>query len=226
MNMENAATFGDIKLAFQEIWNLYKETDAKFQETDKKIQETDRQLKEWAKESAGEFKELRKTMQETDRQLRETIRATDKQIKETSKKVGKLGNRLGEFVEEMVRPGVAALFRERGIDVHSTAQNISFSDGDDRIEIDLMVQNGNEIVLVECKSKLCLQDVNDHLKRLEQFKKYFQVYANHRVMGAVAAMVIPEGIDKYAYRKGLFVLAQHGEFMQILNDDNFQPATW
>ncbi|PIE69001.1 MAG: DUF3782 domain-containing protein [Deltaproteobacteria bacterium] len=193
-----------MKEAFQEIWMLYKETDKKFKETDRKFQETDKK-----------FKETDKKFQETDRQF-----------KETDKKIGKLGNRLGQFVEEMVRPGAVALFRERGVDVHATAQNMAWSDGKNGIEVDLVLYNGREVVLVECKSELSVEDVNDHLKRVAMFKTYFPAYKDNKIMGAVAAMVIPKGVDRYAYQKGLFVLAQKGEFMKILNDDKFVAKVW
>ncbi len=42
-------------------------------------------------------------------------------------------------------------------------------------------------------------------------------------MGAVAAMVIPRDVARYAYRKGLFVMAQSGDVMTILNDEKFEP---
>nr|NCQ71668.1 DUF3782 domain-containing protein [Microcystis aeruginosa W13-16]NCQ80640.1 DUF3782 domain-containing protein [Microcystis aeruginosa W13-15]NCQ86995.1 DUF3782 domain-containing protein [Microcystis aeruginosa W13-18]NCR15023.1 DUF3782 domain-containing protein [Microcystis aeruginosa SX13-11]NCR24393.1 DUF3782 domain-containing protein [Microcystis aeruginosa L111-01]NCR28785.1 DUF3782 domain-containing protein [Microcystis aeruginosa LE13-04]NCR45958.1 DUF3782 domain-containing protein [ len=41
-----------------------------------------------------------------------------------------------------------------------------------------------------------------------------------------AGIEIEEGADKYAYRQGLFVLAQRGENVAILNDTEFQPKTW
>ncbi len=197
MDMQDATTFGEIKDAFQEIWRLYAETDKKFQETARRFQETDRRFKE-----------------------------TDKKFRETDKKIGALGNRLGQFEEEMVKPGAVALFRERGIDVHSTAQNMSWSDGKSGIEIDLVVQNGKEVVLVECKSELSVDDVNEHLKRVEKFKNYFPAYKDNKVMGAMAAMVIPESVARYAYQKGMFVLAQKGEFMKILNDEKFNAKVW
>ncbi len=200
------ATVQEIKGFFQEIRELYRETDRKFQETDRKFLETDRKMEETALQ-----------MRETDRK----IQATDRQIKETSKKVGELSNRLGEFVEEMVRPGVEKLFQHRGIDVSMTSRDVSYHNGKDGIEIDLLVRNGTDVVLIECKSKLSEEHVGDHLERLAKFKKYFPEYADKRVMGAVAAMVIPESVGKYASKKGLFVLAQSGDVMTILNDDNF-----
>ncbi|MEA5533796.1 DUF3782 domain-containing protein, partial [Crocosphaera sp. XPORK-15E] len=44
--------------------------------------------------------------------------------------------------------------------------------------------------------------------------------------GAVAGIEIEEGADKYAYRQGLFVLAQAGENVAILNSYEFQPKVW
>jgi hypothetical protein len=42
----------------------------------------------------------------------------------------------------------------------------------------------------------------------------------------VAGIEIEEGADKYAYRQGLFVLAQSGESVAILNSADFQPKIW
>ncbi len=193
------ATVQEIKGFFQEIRELQRKTDRQFQETDLRLE---------------------KKFQETDRKIQETNR----QIRETSKRVGTLSNRLGEFVEEMVRPGVEKLFQERGIDVSMTARDVSYHDGKDGIEVDLLVRNGTDVVLIECKSKLSEEHVGDHLERLSKFRKYFPEYADKRVMGAVAAMVIPESIERYACKKGLFVLAQSGEVITILNDENFEPA--
>ena len=51
-------------------------------------------------------------------------------------------------------------------------------------------------------------------------------YADKRVLGAVTGMVIPDHVATYAYRQGLFVLAQSGESVVILNDAHFQPKVW
>ncbi len=42
----------------------------------------------------------------------------------------------------------------------------------------------------------------------------------------MAGIVIDEAADKYAYRKGLFVIAQAGENIKILNDEKFKPKEW
>lgn len=51
-------------------------------------------------------------------------------------------------------------------------------------------------------------------------------YHNKKALGAVAGMVVPSEVARYAYRKGLFVLAQSGETVIILNDEQFEPQVW
>ena len=214
--------------AAEEIWAMLRELTAAQQATERllneKFQETDRQLKERAEETDRRIKE-------TDRQLQKTnqeIEKTDQIVRNLSKQFGDFGNRLGEFVEEMVRPAVIRLFRSRGLEVHQVMRDVTAIDdeGNQGIEVDLLITNAETAIGVECKSRLTLEDVNDHLARLARFKRLFPQYKNYRLLGAVAAMVLPDDVARYAYRQGLFVLAQSGEAIQIRNDDRFTPKVW
>ena len=160
------------------------------------------------------------------REVVESQKETDKKIKEVTANIGRLGNRLGEFIEDAVRPAAVRLFRERGIEVHEVQQNVSVQRGDEGLEVDLMVANDLDLVAVECKSNLKQQDIDEHLARLAKIKRLLPKYANTRVMGAVAAMVIPDNVARYAYSKGLFVIGQSGEHLEIRNDAEFKPAVW
>ena len=82
------------------------------------------------------------------------------------------------------------------------------------------------MIVVECKSSLSIDDVNEHLTRLTKVKKLFPKYREMKVMGAVAAMVMQDNVSRYAYKKGLFVLSQSGDTMTILNDKKFKPVEW
>jgi hypothetical protein len=90
----------------------------------------------------------------------------------------------------------------------------------------LLVVNTTEAVLVEVKSKLTQADVDEHLERLGKFKQLMPRYDDVQAMGAVAGMVVPPDVARYAYRRGLFVLAQSGDSVVILNDDQFEPHRW
>lgn len=118
------------------------------------------------------------------------------------------------------------LFQSRGIIVHEVQQNVSVQRGEEGLEIDLMVINDSEAVAVECKSNLKIDDVNEHLERLAKLKRLLPRYTTTKVMGAVAAMIIPDNVARYAASKGLFVIGQSGEDLAIRNDEDFTSAVW
>ena len=242
-----APTFADVWRMFQETNRQLKETDRQLKEraaetdrqlkeraaeTDRQLKETDRQLKERAAETDRQFKERAleadRRFQETERVIKEDALETRKRIKEVTDNIGRLGNRLGEFVEDMVKPGLVRVFQAQGLKVHRTMQNLSCKDDAGRLlaQVDLLVVDSDTAIVVECKSYLSIDDVNDHIERMGVFKSCWPEYAAYKLLGAVAAMVLPEGVGRYAYRKGLFVLAQNGEMVEIRNDADFQPKVW
>ncbi|CAN2044786.1 hypothetical protein GMMP13_1580030 [Candidatus Magnetomoraceae bacterium gMMP-13] len=126
----------------------------------------------------------------------------------------------------MVAPGVIRMFNERGIEIERTSQRVKLGKGSDKMEIDILGVNTEYVMLVEVKSTLGVDDVNDHLDRLSKFKRFMPEYADKKVIGAVAGIVIEKGVDRFAYKKGFFVIAQTGETVQILNDNKFKPKIW
>jgi hypothetical protein len=163
-----------------------------------------------------------KLFQETDRKFQET----DKKIKEVTESIGRLGNKLGDFIEEMVHPAAVRLFQERGIDVHEVHRNVTSTRDGESIEVDLLVVNDAGIIAIECKSTLGIDDINEHLERLEKLKRLLPAYSNKKVLGAVTAMVIPENVAQYAYRQGLYVIGQTGNHLVLRNDLKFKAKFW
>jgi hypothetical protein len=188
---------------FEDVWRM-------FQETDRKFQETDRLLKTQS--------------QETDRKFQET----DRKIQEVTQNLGRLGNRLGDFVEELVKPGLVRVFQGRGLKVHRTMQNLVCRDdhGQYLAQVDLVAVDSDTVIAVECKSQLAVEDVGEHLERLALFKDCWPEYRAYTLLGGVAAMVLPEDVGRFAYRQGLYVLAQSGETLEIRNDASFMARTW
>ncbi len=197
-------TYDDILVLMRELFVSQKDTKQMFQETKLMFQETDRKF------------------QETDRKFQETAR----DIKAVTASVGRLSNRLGEFVEEAVRPAAVRLFQQCGIDVHEVQQNISVKRDGDGLEIDLLVVNDKDTIAIECKSHLSVDDVNEHLERLGKIKRLIPRYQEHRILGAVAGMVIPDNVATYAIRKGLYVITQNGGHLELSNQSSFEPKVW
>lgn len=149
----------------------------------------------------------------------------DKRMKELSKQLGGHANRLGELYKKWCALRWCGFFKNADYRFECASSNMKGFDDNGKIgiEIDLIVVNTETLILVECKSKLTHDGVNEHLVRLAAFKQYFPIYDKYTVLGAVAGIVMPENVSDYAKSQGLFVLAQSGDSIEIRNTDTFEP---
>jgi hypothetical protein len=61
------------------------------------------------------------------------------------------------------------------------------------------------------------------LEKLDKFFDVFTYFRGRTLYGAVAGMTVEKGVDRFAYKNGLFVMAQSGDNLCILNDSAFVP---
>ncbi len=203
-----ATTADDVWRLLAELVEAQKETDRKFQETDRKFQETDR------------------IIQETSQNIDRVHHQLSQQLGGVSQQLGALGGKWGQFVENLVAPACKTLFLERGIPVHQVSQRVKRFEQGETLEIDVLVQNQQHVMAVEVKSTLGVEDVQAFIEDLGRFHQFFPDQTERQLYGAVAAITFDSGADRYAYRQGLFVLAQAGDSMTILNDAAFEPRVW
>jgi hypothetical protein len=226
-----ATTADDVWRLLGELTEAQKETERiikeQSQESDRRFQATERLLREQSQETE---RLLREQSQETDRQIQATIaenqRVNQQLSQQLSKQLGELGGAWGRFVENLVAPACETIFWARGIPVHQVSQRVRKRQNGDTLEIDVLVLNQEHVLAVEVKSSLGVEDVKAFVANLERFYDFFPEYSQRRLYGAVAGIGIEAGADRYAYRQGLFVLAQSGETVVILNDAEFQPRAW
>jgi hypothetical protein len=158
---------------------------------------------------------------ETDRKFQET----DREIRKVNKQVGDITDSLGRFAENMVAPAVVKLFKKRGIPITEYAPRMVSEVRN--IEYDIVAFNKEYVVVVSVKLTLRVSDVKEFLEeRLPIFKEVFPRYKDMKVIGAVAGATILGKTDIYAMKRGLYVLAQSGDNITMLNDDNFEPNVY
>ncbi|MFQ5611132.1 MAG: DUF3782 domain-containing protein [Anaerolineae bacterium] len=189
-----------------EIWQLFKETAARFKETEARFKETE-----------ARFRETDARFKETDARFKET----DRKINQLS---GLFSSQWGKLIEALVEPNALRLFQERGIRVQHIYQRAKSQLNGQMMELDLLLENQGEVIVLEVKSTLRVSDVNDFLADMARFLDFFPRYRDYRVYAGVAGLDIVEGVDRYAYRQGLFVLGVVGDgVVQIKNDLDFKP---
>jgi hypothetical protein len=132
---------------------------------------------------------------------------------------------VGWFAERVVMPGLVRIFDKRGLLFSQISQRVCLPLR--RIEYDIVAVNEHELVVVSVKTRLNAEHVKQFVEeRLSIFKEVFPRYRDLHVLGAVAGMSIEQEADLYAMSRGLFVLAQSGKNITLLNDDQFQPKVW
>ena len=152
---------------------------------------------------------------------------TDRIVREVGKQIGKLNNRFGEIVEYMVAPNLREKFWEMGLEFNQANPNAVFSDNKIVLfEVDVLLQNGDKAMLVEVKTTLTTEDVNDHIARLEKMRTYADLHGDKRAfLGAVAGVVMTSNVKEYALRQGFYVIEPSGETFNII-PPNGSPKEW
>jgi hypothetical protein len=179
-------------LTFEKVWKMFQETDKQFKETAKSMQETD------------------KRMQETDRKIDKLARL-----------YGGVSENSRDVAEEFFRRGLEARQVLFGIPYDQVAR-LEKKTRKLQGEYDIVLYNGDYMIVIEVKYKLHPDDVEDFIRRkLPVFKPLFPEYGDKKIIGGVAAMNVP--IDSYelAEKNGLLVLTQSGENISVMNPDDF-----
>jgi hypothetical protein len=182
---------------FEKVWKMFQETDRKFQEMSREAREEDRKLREQMKE-------------------------TDRQMKETDKRLGKLTNRFGEMVEHMVVPNLLAQFKALGFAFEVATQNYKIVDEKNNVfvEVDVFLENGDKVMIVEIKATPSVEDIAGHVKRMEKLRKRADSRGDTRkYLGAIAGVVVSDSVKNKALGNGFFVLVPSGDTFTIIKPE-------
>jgi len=184
-----------------------------------------------------EIKELLKGLvvaqKETDAKFRETdakFKETDAKFKETDRRINKafelFEGQWGKLIESLVEGDLIRLLRERGIDVHETSMRRKGSHKGENFEFDIIAHNGREIVIVEVKTTLMVEDVKHFILKLKKAKEWMQEYRDYNIYGAVAYLRDQSGSAALAEKEQLYVIRATGRSASIVNNQEFVPKAF
>lgn len=188
-----------------------KEREAKW-ETERREQDA-----KW-KEREAKWEAERK---EANEQMNKTL-AEIKRLREDN------SSKWGRMIEALCTPAALKLFKERNIGIERISQECRTANlwGEDKMEVDVMYENGHVLVATEVKMTCSAEDVRYFLSQMERFKEYFPGLADRTVYGAIAAIKFNDGADTFARRKGLFVIPFTGEDTFTLLDPTIPPKAF
>ena len=154
----------------------------------------------------------------------EQMKETDRKMQETDKKLEKLSNlfttQWGKLVEALCTPAALQVFKKTGIGINEIYRTDARGQAPSGhcIEVDIIMCDTDVAVAVEVKTTCRVEHVDYFLEQMKYFKECFTAFSNYKIYPAIAAINYNEFSDKYALRKGLFVLYPQGDGLFTLEE--------
>jgi predicted RNase H-like nuclease (RuvC/YqgF family) len=182
-------------------------------------------IQELSKERREAQQEADKRQQELDKRFQET----DRIVKELSKNIGGVNKSFGRLMEEMYSARLWDKFAVFGYEFTCGCQRKKFRENDQSLaEADLFLENGLYAMVVEVKTDLTTEDVDEHLERIATIRDYMDRHGDKRfLVGAVAGGIAPKDVVRYAQKKGLYVVGWSGDAAMVAEaPPSFKAREW
>ena len=162
---------------------------------------------------------------EVDQRMAASRAEVDKQIKQTQKQLGDLGNKWGTFTEGMAIESIKKILKDK-FDIPVISRNVQKRMNGESIEMDAFgYENStvNTAVIVEIKSHL-REDAIEQIERImEDFPRFFPDHADKKLYGIIACVHAPDNIKNLLRKKGIYLAVLHDEVFELHDFKNFTP---
>ena len=189
-------------------------------------------LQEIAELNKASKKESERRQAEAEKEIQKTwqmIQETNEQMKRTDKKVGELSNRFGELAEHLVAPSIREKFNALGFSFGEVSKDKEIVDdqGNSVAEVDILLENGDTVMVVEVKAKPKQKEVDAHIKRIEVLRRRADERNDKRAfLGAIAGAIMTKEMRAYILKTGFYAIEQSGDTVKISVPEGFKPRTW
>jgi hypothetical protein len=196
---------------------------------------TDQELRDLVASLAVDAKELRQIQREHEtmlmeerRKTEEERRKTEQMLRELGKQIGGLANKFGSFTEGLALPSVQHLLFERfGVEDFMPRRRKRL--GAETLELDALgIVNGsrNEAYIVEIKSHLRTEAVEQLKSILQKFRTAFPEYKTMKLYGLIAAADASNDALREAQEAGFYVITFEEDLMRFHDEHGFTPIAY
>jgi hypothetical protein len=126
------------------------------------------------------------------------------------------------MVEHMVVPNLLTQFKGMGFTFEVATQNYKVTDEKNNIsvEVDVFLENGDKVMIVEIKATPAVEDIADHVRRMEKLRKRADLRGDRRkYVGAIAGVVVSDSVKNKALANGFFVIVPSGDTFSIIKPE-------
>jgi len=156
---------------------------------------------------------LEKAQEETNEQMKKT----DKQIKALSQNIDGVNKSIGLEAEEFFYSSLKKTPTIANINFDYVYQNDNRNFKGESQEIDILLENGSSVGVVEVKNRISQKSIDQLDKIMDRFDYFHPLYKDYKVIGALAGKIFPKHLQEQALKKGYSVLTQQGDHIEEIN---------
>ena len=148
------------------------------------------------------------------RELRESQAKTDEKLKKLGIYIGRVSNNQADIIEAFVAATLERYNKIWGITFDSMGHNIKNKVGKIEREYDVVLYNGNIIVIVEIKSKAHVNDLDDFEAKVRDFRYLFPAYKDYTICIGIASPDMNEDVIRECEARGFGAIRIAGEKLE------------
>jgi hypothetical protein len=167
-------------------------------------------------------------VEEISERLSKAQEETQKQIKQTNKQLGELGNRWGSYTEGLAYPSLEKVLRQK-FKMTVISPRIHSKQKGRNLELDILGYANDDVnaaVIVEIKSRLTEEDLQQLLDALKEFPKAFPDHADKKLYGIMAAVNVPENMKQQVLKHGIYLAQISDDTFRLTVPRNFIPKNY
>ncbi len=167
------------------------------------------------KEFKDEMKEFKDEMKEFKEEMKQDRRKMNKQW-------GELSNKMGTVVEDIIYPATRPVLEKYfKCELITTMMNITRKKAGKRDEFDVIAVSKDKVFLIEVKTTMRRQYVDDFKKnKLARFRFFFEEYSDKKLVPVLASLRYEDNMLRYVTKQKIYAMAyREWDYMDIINFD-------
>ncbi len=168
------------------------------------------------------------TLLEAQQRTEQMVQALANDQRQLHARLASVAEKMGTLVADLVVPSLPAVLHQL---LNATVTDVSIrrwrclADGQQR-SFDAIAIMGQQIGLNTTRTTVCLADIAQFSREIEDFRAFFPEYEDFPVVGILAGLALETGVIEAAEQQGLIVLSMGAQIMEIKNQPNFTPNWW
>jgi hypothetical protein len=178
-------------------------------------------LEEFVRSVGIEFNKLYNSQMRTEAELRKFKDEMREEGRKRNKEWSNLAKKMGTLVEDLIAPALRpVLSKYFNCDATMEGQRMRRRKEGDSYEIDAMAVCDDKVFMVEVKSTMRVNYIDEIVKKKERFFEFSPEHKGKELLVICGSITFEEDIIRYATKNGIYVMGwREWEYMDILNFD-------